>query len=96
MQLLKTTQGTVLDVYVKPNSREFKIRVENDELIVFCRETPEKGKVNKELMKELSRLFKKRAEILSGFTSKQKRILIKDASAKEVDEILSKNVATIG
>jgi uncharacterized protein (TIGR00251 family) len=96
MQLLKTTQGTVLDVYVKPNSKEFKIRVENDELIVFCRETPEKGRVNKELMKELSRLFKKRAEILSGFTSKQKRILIKDASAEEVDEILSKNVATIG
>jgi uncharacterized protein (TIGR00251 family) len=96
MQLLKTTQGTVLDVYVKPNSKEFKIRVENDELIVFCRETPEKGRVNKELMKELSRLFKKRAEILSGFTSKQKRILIKDASAEEVNEILSKNVATIG
>ena len=96
MQLLKTTQGTVLDVYVKPNSKEFKIRVENDELIVFFRETPEKGRVNKELIKELSRLFKKKAEILSGFTSKQKRILIKDASAEEANNILSKNLATIG
>jgi uncharacterized protein (TIGR00251 family) len=96
MQLLKTTQGTALDVHVKPNSKEFRISVENGELIVFCRETPEKGRVNKELIKGLSRLFKKRAEILSGFTSKQKRILIKDASAEEVNEILSKNVATIG
>ena len=83
-------------MYVKPNSKKFKIKVENDELIVFCRETPEKGRVNKELIKELSRLFKKKAEILSGFTSKQKRILIKDASAEEVNNILSKNLATIG
>jgi uncharacterized protein (TIGR00251 family) len=95
MKLLKTTQGTVLDVYVKPNSKKFKIEIENDELIVFCRETPEKDRVNKELIKELSRLFKKRAEILSGFTSKQKRILIRDTNAEEVNEILSKNVATI-
>jgi uncharacterized protein (TIGR00251 family) len=95
MKLLKTTQGTVLDVYVKPNSKEFKIKIENDEFVVFCREAPEKGKVNKELIKELSKLFKKRAEILSGFTSRQKRILIRDANAEEVNEILSKNVATL-
>lgn len=92
MKLLKTTQGTVLDVHVKPNSKEFKIKIEEDELIVFCRETPIKGRVNKELIKELSKSFKKRIEILSGFTSKQKRILIRDASAEEVNEILSKYI----
>jgi len=90
MKLLKTTQGTVLDAHVKPNSKEFKIKIEEDELILFCRETPIKGRVNKEVIKELSKLFKKRTEILSGFTSKQKRILIRDASAEEVNEILSK------
>ena len=92
MKLLKTTQGTVLDVHVKPNSKEFKIKIEEDELIVFCRETPIKGRVNKEVIKELSKLFKKRTEILSGFTSKQKRILIRDVSAEEVNEILSKYI----
>jgi uncharacterized protein (TIGR00251 family) len=92
MKLLITTQGTVLDVHVKPNSKEFKIKIEEDELIVFCRETPIKGRVNKEVIKELSKLFKKRTEILSGFTSKQKRILIRDASAEEVNEILSKYI----
>jgi uncharacterized protein (TIGR00251 family) len=96
MKLLKTTQGTVLDVHVKPNSKEFKIRVENDELVVFCRETPKKGRVNKELAIGLSKLFKKRTEIISGFTSKQKRILVRDTNAEEVDKILSKNAATIG
>jgi uncharacterized protein (TIGR00251 family) len=92
MKLLKTTQGTVLDVHVKPNSKEFKIKIEEDELIVFCRETPIKGRVNKELMKELSRLFKRKVDILSGSASKQKRILIRDASAEEVNEILSKYI----
>ena len=89
---MKTTQGTVLDVHVKPNSKEFKIKIEEDELIVFCRETPIKGRVNKELMKELSRLFKRKVDILSGSASKQKRILIRDASAEEVNEILSKYI----
>jgi len=92
MKLLKTTQGTVLDVHVKPNSKEFKIKIEEDELIVFCQETPIKRRVNKELMKELSRLFKRKVDILSGSASKQKRILIRDASAEEVNEILSKYI----
>jgi uncharacterized protein (TIGR00251 family) len=92
MKLMKTAQGTVLDVHVKPNSKEFKIKIEEDELIVFCRETPVKGRVNKELMKELSRLFKRKVDILSGSASKQKRILIRDASAEEVNEILSKYI----
>ena len=89
MKLQKATQGTILCVYVKPNSKEFKIETENDALVVFCRETPEKGKVNKELIKELSKLFKRRVDILSGFTSRQKRVLIADASVEWVDCILS-------
>lgn len=78
-----------MNVYVKPDSREFKIEVEDEEVRVHCKESPIKGKVNKELVKELSRLFKKRIEIISGFTSKQKRILIADISIEEVNEILS-------
>jgi uncharacterized protein (TIGR00251 family) len=89
MKLLKTDRGVVLNVYVKPDSREFKIEVEDDELVVHCEESPVKGKVNKELVKELSKLFKRRIEIVSGFTSKQKRILIADISTEEVNNILS-------
>jgi uncharacterized protein (TIGR00251 family) len=88
MKLLKTARGTILDVYVKPDSKEFKMQVDEDELVVFCRETPMKGKVNKELIKELSRLFKKSVEIISGFSSRQKKILIKGIETKEVEKIL--------
>lgn len=90
MKLLKTDQGVVLNVYVKPDSRDFKIEVEDDELVVCCREAPVKGKVNKELVKELSRLFKKRTAVIAGSTSKQKKILIMDISLEEANDTLSK------
>jgi uncharacterized protein (TIGR00251 family) len=90
LKLLKTDQGVVLNVYVKPDAREFKIEVEDDDLVVCCREAPVKGKVNRELVKELSRFFKKRTEIVAGFASKQKKILIMDISLEEAYDTLSK------
>ena len=89
MKLLKTNGAVVLDIYVKPNSREYKVQVEHDELVVYCRESPIKGRVNRELVKELSRLFGRKVEIASGFTSKQKRVLIEDISLDEVNDIIS-------
>jgi len=88
MKLQKIARGTVIDIYVKPNSKQFRIEKE-DELVVFCRETPVKGKVNRELIKELSRIFKRRVEIVSGFSLRQKKVLIVDISIGEVEEILS-------
>ena len=88
MKLQKTSGGVVIDVHVKPNSRQFRIAVESDELVVFCRGTPVKGRVNRELVKELSRLFKRRVEILSGFSSRQKKVLIRDIEVKEVKQVL--------
>jgi len=89
MKLQKIAQGIVLDVNVRPNSKEFKVReTEEDGLVVFCRETPVRGRVNRELIKELSRLFKRRVSILSGFTSKQKKVLIRDIETNEVRQIL--------
>lgn len=88
MKTQKTAQGTILDLYVKPQSKQFKITIEQNELTVHCREAPVKGRVNKELIKQLSRLFKKRVDILSGHTSQQKKILVRDADPEEVNEIL--------
>lgn len=89
MELKKTSDGVVLSVQVKPNSKQFKIIVDSDELVVYCREVPVKGKVNKELVKELSKVFNARVEILSGFTSRQKRILIRNIEIEKVNELLS-------
>ena len=92
MKLRKITQGIVLDIYVRPNSKRFLIGTLEGELFVFCRETPVKGRVNRELIKELSRLFKRTVEIVSGFSSRQKKILVRDIEAKEAKQIL--DVAT--
>ncbi|MFB0501357.1 MAG: DUF167 domain-containing protein [Candidatus Bathyarchaeia archaeon] len=88
MKLQKTSGGVVIDVHVKPDSKQFRLAVELDELVVFCRKTPVKGRVNRELIREFSRLFKRRVEILSGFSSRHKKVLIRDIEAKEAKEVL--------
>ena len=88
MKFLKTSQGVVLDVHVKPNSKKFLVKLDEDELVVLCREAPVKGKVNKELLKQFSRLFGRKVELVSGFTSRQKKLLIRDIEAEEVNRIL--------
>ena len=88
MKLQETAQGVILDVHVKPNSKQFRIELDGDEVVVSCRETPVKGKVNKELLKQFSRLFSRRVELVSGFTSRQKRLLISDIKVEEAKRIL--------
>lgn len=92
MKLLETKQGVVVNVYVKPHSKEFQILAEEDGLVVDSREPPVKGKVNKELVKELSKLFGANVQIISGQTSKQKRILISGVTAITVNDVISRYV----
>ncbi len=89
MKLQQTASGIVIEIFVRPKSKQFQVKIENDEFVVFCREAPVKGKVNKELIKELSKLFKRKVEIVSGFSSRQKKVLIADISVKEVNVVLS-------
>lgn len=88
MRINEVKDGVILDVNVKPNSKEFKIVVEGDEIVVFCVEEPVKGKVNKELVKEFSRLFHSKVELVSGFTSRQKKLLIRGFRKSEAERIL--------
>jgi len=91
MRINEVKDGVILDVNVKPNSKEFKIVVEEDEIVVFCVEEPVKGKVNKELVKEFSRLFRSKVELVSGFTSKQKKLSIRGFRKSEAERILLRN-----
>jgi uncharacterized protein (TIGR00251 family) len=89
MKLTESKDGVIIEINVKPSSKQFKILVESEALVVFCREAPVKGKVNRELMKELSKVFKEKVEIVAGFTSREKKILIRNVSSVKVNEILS-------
>ena len=90
MKLTETKDGVVIEVFVKPNSQKFGVVVEGDEVVVRCTEEPTKGKVNKELIKELTKLFRTQVELVSGATSKQKKLLIKNVEGKEVERTLQK------
>jgi uncharacterized protein (TIGR00251 family) len=90
MKLTEIKNGTIIEVFVKPNQPKFNVKLDGDEIIVFCTEEPVKGKVNKELIKELSKLFRVEVEMVSGFSSKQKRLLIKNMRRSEVETVLDK------
>jgi uncharacterized protein (TIGR00251 family) len=89
MKICETKEGLILEVFVKPKSKEFKIVVEREDIVVYCRAEPVRGKVNKEIVNELSRRFHKRVEVISGFTSRQKKLLIEDATKNEVGDALA-------
>lgn len=89
MRIRETEKGLILDVYVKPRSKEFRIVVEGDDIVIHCSEEPIEGRVNRELVKELSRFFGKRVELVSGLTSRQKRLLVKDAEKSEIERALT-------
>ena len=94
MMLQETSEGIIFGVHVKPNSKEFRLQFDGDGLVVLCREAPVKGKVNKELLKRLSRLFGRKVELVSGFTSREKKFLVKDISAGEAEQIVMSAVKT--
>lgn len=88
MRLTETKNGTVIEVFLKPNQPKFNVKIDGDEIIVFCTEEPVKGKVNKEVIRELSRFFHAEIEMVSGLASKQKRLLIKNMSKSNVESLL--------
>jgi len=88
MKIFETREGCVLEVWVKPHAKEFKVVVEDDNIVVFCSAVPVKGKVNMELVKELSRFLHRPVEIISGFNSKEKRLLVRGATKSGIEDCL--------
>ncbi len=88
MKITETKDGTIMEVFVKPNQPKFNVTIDDDEILVSSTEEPVKGKVNRELIKELSKLFHTKIELVSGFASKQKRLLIAGMGKSEVEQIL--------
>ncbi len=88
MKLTRISKGVVLEIKVKPKSNKFEIQ-RNDEITVFCKEAPVKGRVNRTVEKELARLFKRKVAIISGLSSRKKRVLIEKTSVEEVERVLA-------
>ena len=91
MSITETKDGVTLKVFVKPNSPIFKIEFDGTEIVVYSTEEPVKGKVNKEIIKEFTKLLHSKVELVSGFTSKEKQIVIKGIGKQQVEQLLKQS-----
>jgi uncharacterized protein (TIGR00251 family) len=88
VSIKETKDGAILSIFVKPNSPKFKIELDGEEIVVYSTEEPVKGKVNKEIIKELTKFFHVKVELASGSTSREKQIVIKGMTKRQVQETL--------
>jgi uncharacterized protein (TIGR00251 family) len=92
MKALKETEdGILIDIEVSPNSAKFVISGYNewrDEINVRITSAPQKGKANKEIIKEFSKLTKAPVEIVSGLKSHHKTLKVYGVSKMKFLEIL--------
>ncbi|HEX9262695.1 MAG TPA: DUF167 domain-containing protein [Candidatus Bathyarchaeia archaeon] len=88
MNITENINGTIINVFVKPSQPKFKLIIDGDEIIIFSTEEPVKGKVNKQILKELAKFFNAKVELLAGVTSRQKRLLILGVERSKVEQLL--------
>jgi len=88
MSIIETKDGIILKVFVKPNSAKFKVDYDSEEIVVYSTEEPVKGKVNKEIVKELSKLLHTKVEFAAGLTSKQKQLIVKGINKQQAEQLL--------
>ncbi len=88
MSIKETADGVILTIFVKPNSPKFYVQLDGNEIVIHATEEPEKGKVNKEILKELTRLFHARVELVSGATSRQKQLAVLGVKKADLEERL--------
>jgi uncharacterized protein len=90
MSIKETKDGTIITIYVKPNSVKFYVERDGDEIVVHAIGEPEKGKVNREIIKEASDFFGSKVEIVSGLTSRQKILFLRGVTKEQIENALKK------
>jgi hypothetical protein len=84
MSIKETKDGAVITIFVKPNAPQFKIELDGKEIVVHATEEPEKGKVNKEILKEFSKLLHVKVMLASGANSRQKTLFMQGIKKDQV------------
>ncbi|HYA77486.1 MAG TPA: DUF167 family protein [Verrucomicrobiae bacterium] len=88
MNITETKDGVIVTVFVKPSSPKFEIELDSNEIVVHCTEEPVKGKVNKEIIKEFTKLLHAKVEIASGSTSRRKQLFLQGVGKSQVERLL--------
>ncbi len=72
----KTSTGVIININVKPQAKNFQAKLSESEITIFCKSPPIGGKANREIIKELSKIFKHKVIIISGHKNNTKTILV--------------------
>jgi uncharacterized protein (TIGR00251 family) len=88
MNIKETNDGVIITVFVKPNAPKFKVEFDGNEIVIHSTEEPVKGKVNKEIIKALSKLLRANVQLTSGSTSRQKHLLVQDITKSQAEQLL--------
>jgi uncharacterized protein (TIGR00251 family) len=88
MNINENKDGIIITIFVKPNSSKFRIELEGDEIIVHSTQEPVKGKVNKEITKEFSKLMHAKVKITTGVTSRQKQLFVQGIRKSQAEQLL--------
>ena len=88
MDIRETAKGVLLSVRVKTGSEMFKFGVFNDRLVIHVKSPPSENKANREIVKEMKKLFGKDVEIVKGYTSREKIILVRDTKIEDIKDFL--------
>ena len=85
--------GTILAVKAFPGAKRNEVKTGTDEFLkVYVTQIPEKGKANEAIRKLLAKslgLRSSQVELLHGETSSQKKFLLRDVSAEEVQKLIA-------
>lgn len=84
----QTEKGVIIKVRVKPNAKSFGFAIKDGHLIIEVASHPRRGRANLEVVKGLKKVFGKDAEIVKGFKSREKVILVKGMNTDEINRFL--------
>ena len=95
MSITETEDGVIITIFVKPNSPKFEIKLEGNEILVCSSKEPVKGRVNKEIIKEFSKLLHAKVELASGATQRQKQLFAQGIGKSQAEQLLHQFIHTI-
>ncbi len=93
--ITKIKDGLLMDIEVSPKSDKFRISGYNEWREAFevkIKAVPEKGKANKEIINEFSRITSCHVEILSGLKSHHKTLKFYGINENELLDILKDHI----
>ncbi|ADP77185.1 protein of unknown function DUF167 [Methanothermus fervidus DSM 2088] len=89
--IMKKGSDVLLQIHVIPSSKKFGIEKYDSwrkRLYVTVKSPARKGKANKEIIEEFSKLFNKEVKIVKGIKSRDKTLVVKDVEYKKIMEII--------